>query len=260
MCNYTIRDAVKEDAAELSEIYRYYVKNTAVTFEYVAPSEEEFAERIGSTLKKYPYLVAEGEDGLIGFAFARAFRARPAYDYSAETTIYLCPDARRKGYGKELYSVLEHELACMGIKNLYACIAVTEREDSFLNTDSPLFHEALGFCRCGGFNNCGYKFGNWYSMIWMEKIIGEYTEKPAPIIPYPDLINVCGQPPADKLSRYDDKTVRVVTKDGWIFIGEASSFPPEYGMHEYNVEEEGLQIGFYICFKREIKSICEVTI
>ena len=260
MCNFTIRSAVKEDAAKLSEIYKYYVKNTAVTFEYAPPTEEEFAERISSTLKKYPYLVAEDEDEIIGFAFARAFRARPAYDYSAETTIYLRPDARRRGFGRALYSVLEHELACMGIKNLYACIAVAEREDSFLNTDSPLFHEASGFRRCGGFRTCGYKFGNWYSMIWMEKIIGEFTEKPAPIITYPDLINMCGKPVADTLSRYEDKTVRVVTKDGWIFIGESNSFPPEYGMHEYNVEEEGTQIGVYTIFKGEIKSVCEIEL
>ena len=94
----------------------------------------------------------------------------------------------------------------------------------------------------------------------MKKIIGEFTEKPAPIITYPDLINMCGKPVADTLSRYEDKTVRVVTKDGWIFIGESNSFPPEYGMHEYNVEEEGTQIGFYTIFKGEIKSVCEIEL
>ena len=184
MEDISIRLATPEDAVQLSEIYRYYVENTAVTFEYEAPSADEIRSRIVSYQKRYPYLCAEIRGEIVGFAFAHAFRERAAYDYSAETSVYIRRDMRRKGVGKRLYSALENELKKMGIINLYACVAIPENGDPYLSMDSPLFHEKMGYRLCGAFTNCGRKFGRWYTMIWMEKIIGEYADDPARVIPY----------------------------------------------------------------------------
>ena len=189
MEDYTIRLATADDAAALSEIYSYYVRSTAVTFEVEPPTADEVARRIESYSQKYPYLVIEAENDIVGFAFAHAFRERPAYDYAAEGSIYLKHDVRHCGYGKLIYTALERELRRMGICSLYACIATADTEyDAFLNADSPRFHTALGYRQCGEFRHCGRKFDRWYNVIWMEKILRDSPESPAPIIPYPEVI------------------------------------------------------------------------
>ena len=86
----------------------------------------------------------------------------------------MAPHARKKGVGRLLYQALEEELKKMGILNLYACIAYPVVEDEYLDKNSALFHEHMGYRKVGEFHKCGYKFGRWYSMIWMEKIIGEH--------------------------------------------------------------------------------------
>lgn len=169
-----IRMAEPDDSAEILEIYRYYVKHTAVSFEYEVPTESEFCSRIETTLTKYPYLVSERDGKLTGYAYAGPFIKRAAYDWSAETTIYLEPDSRRQGIGRRLYEELEKRLKEMGILNLYACIGSPEAEDEYLTCDSERFHACMGFRKVGTFSQCGYKFGRWYHMIWMEKIIGEH--------------------------------------------------------------------------------------
>lgn len=84
---------------------------------------------------------------------------------------------KRRGYGKKLYLALEKELKMRGITNVYACIATPAAEDEYLTRDSELFHSRMGFVRVGEFHKCGYKFGRFYNMIWMEKIIGEHVIK-----------------------------------------------------------------------------------
>ena len=184
MTDYTIRSATLDDAPALLAIYAYYVENTAVTFEYTPPSLDEFRERIASTVLKYPYLVILRGDEVLGFSFAHAFRERPAYDYSVETTIYIRHDIRGAGCGRAIYTALEDELKKMGVTNLYACVGYAEEEDEYLTNASPRFHERMGFKPCGMFRNCGYKFGRWYSMIWMEKIIGEFLSPMPAIKPF----------------------------------------------------------------------------
>jgi phosphinothricin acetyltransferase len=184
MNSYAIRTASPDDAPILRDIYAYYVENTGVTFEYAPPTVEEFRERINSTLPKYPYLVIEDAGEIVGFSFAHAFRERPAYDYSVETTIYIRHDYRGKGCGRAIYTALEDALKKMHITNLYACVGYTEQEDEYLTNASPRFHEHMGYKTNGMFRNCGFKFGRWYSMIWMEKIIGDYPDDPPAIEPY----------------------------------------------------------------------------
>lgn len=175
-----IRDAKLEDAERILEIYEYYVRNTAITFEYEVPTLAEFQNRIRNTKSRYPYLVAE-KDGIIqGYTYAGPFVGRAAYSWSCELSIYLDHTAQKCGLGRMLYEALEERLSKMGILNLYACIGypVTE-EDEYLNRNSADFHAHLGFKTVGEFYKCGYKFHRWYNMIWMEKIIGKHqTEQP----------------------------------------------------------------------------------
>lgn len=173
-----VRDATMEDAERILEIYDYYVKNTAITFEYVTPSAREFKKRMERTMSRYPYLVIE-RDGIVqGYAYADSFIDRAAYDWSCETTIYLDHRGLKSGMGRTIYEALESKLRKMGILNLYACIAFPEVNDQYLTTNSADFHAHMGFVKAGEFHKCGYKFERWYHMIWMEKIIGEHGSKP----------------------------------------------------------------------------------
>lgn len=181
----TIRAAAPEDAAALLEIYAPYVEKTAITFEYAVPSPEEFTGRIARTLERYPYLAAESEGEILGYAYAAPFKERAAYDWAVETTLYVREDAKRRGMGRALYAALERCLAAQGILNLNACVAVPEREDEYLTRDSVEFHQRLGWRLAGEFFQCGCKFGRWYNMVWMEKHIGPHPAEPPPVKPFP---------------------------------------------------------------------------
>ena len=178
MNDVAIRLASVDDAEELLKIFAYDVEHTAVSFEYDVPAPAEFRERIARTLTKYPYFVAESEEGILGYAYAGPFVGRAAYGWSAELTIYLAPDRRGRGLGRKLYGELEAALAEMGITNLYACIGLPEEEDEYLTRSSAEFHAHMGFAAVGTFRRCGRKFQRWYDMIWMEKIIGEHGDNP----------------------------------------------------------------------------------
>ena len=169
-----IRDATLEDARAILNIYRYYVENTAISFEYSVPSLEEFRMRMRHTLEKYPYLVIVSGNEIVGYSYAGPFKERAAYDWACEMTIYLRHDVQGQGFGRKLYSAMERALAKMGILNLYACIAYPETEDDYLTRGSALFHQHVGYVKTGHFHKCGYKFDRWYDMIWMEKILGEH--------------------------------------------------------------------------------------
>ena len=161
-----IRTASPSDAPALLSIYAPYVENTSITFEYTVPTPEDFRERIARTLDRYPYLVAQLNGTVMGYAYASAFHPRAAYDWSAEVSIYVSEDARGSGIGTRLY--------------VNACIA-------FPNPGSISFHEKLGYQTVGHFTKCGYKLGRWWDMIWMEKMLGDHPDIPGRLIPYPDL-------------------------------------------------------------------------
>lgn len=185
-----IRIAREEDAARLLEIYRPYVTDTAITFEYEVPSAEEFRERIRSTLEKYPYFVEEKNGRIEGYAYAGAFKGRAAYDWAVETSIYVDGDTRRNGVGRALYEALEKALRLQGIRNAEACIAAPRGQDPYLNEDSIRFHEHSGYRMVGRFEKCAYKFDRWYDMVWMEKFIGDHPEVPVvlpPVFPFREL-------------------------------------------------------------------------
>lgn len=171
----TIRAALPRDAEALLRIYAPYVEKTAITFEYEVPSIQEFAGRIERTLVRYPYLVAEADGVPVGYAYAGPFKTRAAYDWAVETTVYADGGMKRRGIGRKLYEVLEKALAAQNILNLNACIAYPEEEDPYLTRDSVNFHQRMGYRMVGRFSQCGYKFGRWYDMVWMEKHIGAHT-------------------------------------------------------------------------------------
>ena len=171
----TIRIASPSDAPELLAIYAPYITKTAISFEYDVPSVEEFADRIRTTLEKYPYLAAESDGHIVGYCYVSILHGRQAYDWSVETSIYVDQNKKRIGIGKKLHEALEEELRNRGFLNMNACIAYPAQEDEYLTRDSVEFHTHLGYRMVGQFHQCGYKFHRWYDMVWMEKLIGEHT-------------------------------------------------------------------------------------
>ena len=184
------RAAAREDAAALLEISAPYVEKTAITFEYAVPSPEEFAGRIARTLERYPYLAAEAEGRIMGYAYAGPFKERAAYDWAVETTVYVREEAKRQGVGRTLYAALERCLAAQGVLNLNACVACPEREDEYLTRDSVDFHRRMGYRLAGEFRQCGCKFGRWYNMVWMEKHIGLHPADPPPVKPFSEVLRL----------------------------------------------------------------------
>lgn len=182
MSEIKLRPAVESDAKALVEIYAYYVENTAITFEWETPSVEEFRNRIHNITQKYPYLVAELDGVIVGYAYANTFRTRAAYGWTVETSIYVKKDCRRSGVGKTLLQELEKQLKNQNVLNVYAVITYIETEDEYLTHDSVKFHSHMGYTKVGLYNQCGYKFKRWYSVITMEKMLGEHTENPTAVV------------------------------------------------------------------------------
>ena len=174
----TIRPASEADAQALLDIYTPYVTDTAITFEYEVPSLEEFCGRVRSTLQRWPYLAAARGGEILGYAYASAFHPRAAYGWAAETTVYIRTDCRGEGIGRRLYTKLEEILAAQGILNTNACIA-------YPNPGSIAFHQKLGYETAAHFHRCGYKLGQWYDMVWMEKMLGDHKNPPSPVLPFP---------------------------------------------------------------------------
>ncbi|HEL2383502.1 TPA: N-acetyltransferase [Streptococcus suis] len=165
-----IRSARTEDAADLVAIYAPYVETTAITFETEVPTVADFASRIKKTLEKFPYLVAEEEGRIVGYAYASTYYARAAYDWTVELSVYVSSEARGKGIGSLLYDALEEELTARGFKNFLACIALP-------NPASLALHEKRGYEQVAHFKNVGYKFDTWHDIVWLQKsLVGEMDE------------------------------------------------------------------------------------
>lgn len=179
-----IRPVCENDAEELNSIYAPYVENTAVSFEYDVPTVDEFRKRIRNTLTEYPYLAAVEGGEILGYAYASAFHERAAYKHSSELSIYIKPSAHGREIGRQLYTELEEILKKQNVYRVYACIAAAENEDEFLTSDSEKFHRKMGYRTVGRHEKCGYKFGRWYDVIWMEKVLAEIPDNPLPFVPY----------------------------------------------------------------------------
>ena len=186
--NITLRFATPEDARELAAIYAPYVETTAISFEYEAPSAEEFTRRIAEVQERYPYLAAVRNGEIVGYAYAHPYGVRKAYSWSVELSVYIRRDCRGLGIGRMLYEAMEEILKAQNITNLYVLVAGVEIEDEYLTHDSQKFHLAMGYAYVGKLNKAGYKFGKWYDMITMEKHIAPHPEHTQPnVIPYYEL-------------------------------------------------------------------------
>jgi|GEM_PF-31618 len=190
----TTRIATAQDAEAIREIYRPYVEETAISFEYQLPTVEEFRRRIGQTLIRYPYIVALQNDVVVGYAYAGSFMARPAYDWSVELSIYVEQNHRRMGIGQKLMSEMERLLQKQNIVNLCACISTTEdKNDPYLDKGSVRFHRAMGFQPAAHFEKSGYKFDRWYDIVWMTKSLQDHASPMKPVVPFSAPVNMSGR-------------------------------------------------------------------
>lgn len=165
--NYKIRIAEEKDAKACHDIYGSYVDGLNVTFTIENPSVEEYKEKIIKTKEKYPFYVAEDEDGkILGYCCGEPLRPHDAYKWNVEWTIVLAADSpRRNGIASELYKKFSATLMAQGFQYIYAVIVDT-------NEASIAFHKSLGFTEVGHFKNAGIKKGTWLGIVWMSKFIG----------------------------------------------------------------------------------------
>ncbi|WP_156018084.1 GNAT family N-acetyltransferase [Streptococcus ruminantium] len=161
-----IRSVQPSDVEELVAIYAPYVEETVITFETQVPTATEFADRIEKILEKFPYLVAEEEGRILGYAYASTYYPRAAYDWTVELSIYISQKARGQGIGNLLYSHLEKELIARGFKNFLACISLP-------NPASLALHEKMGYKQVAHLKKVGYKFGSWHDIVWLQKSLVE---------------------------------------------------------------------------------------
>ena len=157
-----IRIATEKDIPQILAIYGPYVEDTTVSFEYTVPSEEAFLERFRGITAQFPWLVWEEEGKVLGYAYGSPPYARAAYGWCAEPSVYLAPEAHRRGIGTALYAALEKLLALQGYQILYAL--VTSENDI-----SMRFHEKNGYRIRAEFPECAYKFGRVLGVTWLEK-------------------------------------------------------------------------------------------
>jgi L-amino acid N-acyltransferase YncA len=163
----TIRPSRDQDIPAITAIYAHHVLNGTGTFETAPPSAEDMAARRADVLgKELPYLVAEEDGRILGFAYCNWFKPRPAYRYSAEDSIYMADGERGRGAGKQLLTALAQQAEAAGVRKLIAVIG-----DS-ANLGSVRVHEAVGFTPVGVLKSCGWKFGKWLDVVLMEKPLG----------------------------------------------------------------------------------------
>jgi L-amino acid N-acyltransferase YncA len=171
---WPIRMAAVDDAAEIAAIYRPYVTDAATSFELEAPGADEVAKRIAAVLAFAPWLVYTGADGaLAGYAYASRHRARAAYQWSVDVTVYIRAEHHRRGVGRALYSSLFRLVRLQGFYTAHAGITLP-------NPGSVALHEALGFRPVGVYPAVGWKLGSWRDVGWWQLALQERPATPPP--------------------------------------------------------------------------------
>lgn len=162
-----IRPATPDDLVRVCDIYRHHVLTGTATFELVPPTPDEMRARHAAVADKgYPWLVAEIDGIVIGYAYATVFRPRPAYAWTVEDSIYLDPAATGRGVGRALLTRLIAECEAIGLRQMIAVIG-----DS-ANTPSIALHRALGFADAGLQRAVGLKFGRWLDTVTLQRALG----------------------------------------------------------------------------------------
>ena len=188
-----IRIAQETDVPQILAIYAPYILSSTHTFEYDVPTEAEFLERFRRITAQFPWLVWEENGQILGYAYGSAPFERAAFGWCAESSIYLRPEVRGRGIGKKLNTALEKILTRQGYQLLYAIITAE-------NTSSIAFHQHLGYTFLARFDRCGYKFGRWLGIVWMQKplnFVDIPTSAPIPWIDigenheiFPDILDI----------------------------------------------------------------------
>ncbi|HEU4323738.1 MAG TPA: arsinothricin resistance N-acetyltransferase ArsN1 family B [Roseiflexaceae bacterium] len=168
-----LRLVTPEDAPAILGIYAPVVEQTAISFELAAPDLEEVRRRISEGLVRYPWLVCDAPGGPAGYAYASQHRARLAYQWAAEVSVYVHPERRGQGVGRRLYRALLALLALQGYCVAYAGIALP-------NQASVALHEAVGFRPLVVYRAVGYKHGAWRDVGWWECDLRPREPDPAP--------------------------------------------------------------------------------
>lgn len=163
---FRLRCARADDAEPIAAVYAPIVRDTTISFETEPPDAAEMQRRVTANLATHPWLVAETAEGFLGYAYASPHRARAAYRWSTEVSVYLADAARRRGAGRALFVALLAILAAQGFHRALAGIALP-------NAASAAFHEALGFRFLGTFEAVGFKHGDWRDVGWWQRPLSE---------------------------------------------------------------------------------------
>jgi phosphinothricin acetyltransferase len=177
----TIRLATEQDAEQIQAIYAPIVRDTVISFEVDPPSVGQMRQRVVETLAQYPWLVCDDGGRILGYAYGSRHRPRAAYQWSVEVTAYVHADARRRGFGRALYTSLFELLKLQGLYNAYAGITLP-------NPASVGLHEAVGFEPLGVFRAVGCKFGGWHDVGWWQRPLRPQEPNPPPPRNLPSLL------------------------------------------------------------------------
>lgn len=177
-----IRIASVSDASTVQKIYAPIVTDTAISFETEVPSVVEIEERIKNTLPQYPWLVCESDGEVIGFSYASTYRARVAYQWAVEVTVYVGQKFRGQGVGKDLYQALFEILKKQGYRTLVGGITIP-------NAGSVRVHESFGFRQVAVFKSIGYKMGAWHDVGFWQLELQPYIQSPPAPTPFSQLLD-----------------------------------------------------------------------
>jgi phosphinothricin acetyltransferase len=171
--NVSIRPAAFSDIPAITRIYAHAVTHGTASFELEAPTEAEMRKRMETLLAgKFPYIVAEIDDAVAGYAYAGPYRARPAYRFTVENSIYVAPEMHRRGIGRVLLKALIEAATARGFRLMIAVIGDSAQAASIG------VHRTLGFEDAGVFKNVGYKFGRWLDTVHMQLPLGDGANTP----------------------------------------------------------------------------------
>ncbi|RYY39347.1 MAG: N-acetyltransferase family protein [Chitinophagaceae bacterium] len=172
-----LRPATVADAAEILAIYQPYIESSAITFEEEVPSLDAFATRISNCLRRYPWIVAEADGKVAGYAYAASYNERAAYQWACLASVYLADDYKGKGLARPLYEALFRLLRAQGYRSVFALITLP-------NAPSVGLHERCGFRYFTTFDNIGYKLGSWHEVGWWRLDLGDFNGKPEVPVPF----------------------------------------------------------------------------